>query len=48
MSNGYFLWLVIFGLAALCFFAIAAVVAIRGAADLKDLLRGTAKRAKEH
>ncbi len=51
MNNGSFLWLIIFGIAAACFFVIAAIVAFRGFRDLQDLLQETrqnsAKRSRK-
>ncbi|HTY38557.1 MAG TPA: hypothetical protein VMH23_15670 [Bacteroidota bacterium] len=39
MTTGSVLWLILFSLAALLFFGIALVVAIRGVSDVRDLLR---------
>lgn len=39
MTTGAIVWMVIFGLSAACFFGVAAVVAVLGVRDLKDLLR---------
>jgi len=44
MNSGALIWMIIFAACALCFFAVAAVVSIRGFGDLKELLRLT-KRA---
>jgi hypothetical protein len=44
MNTGTLVWMVIFAAAALCFFAVAAVVSVKGFGDLKELLRFT-KRA---
>jgi hypothetical protein len=44
MNTGTLIWMIIFAASALCFFAIAAVVTVRGFGDLKELLRLT-KRA---
>jgi hypothetical protein len=38
MSKGALFWLIVFGLATVCFFVIAGIVAIKGTEDLKDLL----------
>lgn len=43
MSNGTLFWLIVFAISALTFFAVAAVVTIKGASDLRDLLRPGAK-----
>lgn len=39
MTAGAMVWFVIFGMAALCFFGVAAVVSVLGIRDVKDLLR---------
>ena len=39
MNNVIIFWLIIFALSALVFFAIAAVVTVKGFADLRILLR---------
>jgi len=39
MTTGAIVWMVIFGLSAACFFGVAAVVAVLGVNDVKDLLR---------
>lgn len=39
MTTGAIVWMVIFGLAAACFFGVAAVVSVLGVRDVKDLLR---------
>ena len=44
MNKGALIWMIIFAVSALCFFVVAAVVSVRGFADLKELLRST-KRA---
>ena len=44
MNTGALVWLIIFAASALCFFAVAAVVTVKGFGDLKELLRFT-KRA---
>jgi len=38
MTTGALFWLVLFGVAALVFFGIALIVAIRGVSDLRYLL----------
>ncbi len=38
MSSAIVVWLVIFGIAALLFFGTAAVIAVLGAQDLRELL----------
>ena len=43
MNSGALVWIVLFFLAALCFFGIAAVVTVKGAYDLKDLLSGSSE-----
>lgn len=47
MTAGALFWLLLFGIAALVFFGIAAVVTIRGVGDLRDLLKSTVRRMKE-
>lgn len=39
MTPGSVIWLIVCALSALLFFGIAAVVAFKGVADLRDLLR---------
>jgi hypothetical protein len=39
VTAGAIAWLVVFGLSAACFFAVAAVVSVLGVRDIKDLLR---------
>ena len=39
MDRGAVVWLIIFALAAILFFGIAAVVAVKGLGDLQKLLR---------
>jgi len=39
MGKGSAVWLIIFALSAILFFTIAGVVAVKGMADLKKLLR---------
>ncbi len=38
MNGGALFWLIVFGVSALLFFAVALVVTIRGVGDLRDLL----------
>jgi hypothetical protein len=38
MSNAVIVWLVVFAVAALVFFGVAAVVSVKGFTDLLDLL----------
>jgi hypothetical protein len=47
MYNGAGVWLVIFALAALLFFVVATIVAVRGFTDLKKLLRHTKRSGRE-
>ena len=44
MNTGTLVWMLIFAASALCFFAVAAVVSVKGFGDLKDLLRLTKSR----
>jgi hypothetical protein len=39
MNTGAMLWFIIYAVATLLFFGIAAVVTVRGISELKDLLR---------
>jgi hypothetical protein len=39
MNRGTLIWMIIFAVSALVFFAVALVVSVKGVADLKDLLR---------
>jgi hypothetical protein len=39
MNSGSLFWIIIFALATACFFVVAAIVAVKGSSDLKDLLR---------
>jgi hypothetical protein len=43
MNNGTLFWILVFAVSALIFFAVAAVVAIKGVSDLRDLLRPPGK-----
>jgi hypothetical protein len=47
MTDGALFWLFLFGIAALVFFGIALVVAIRGVGDLRELLGSSKGRAKD-
>jgi len=47
MTDGALFWLILFGVAALVFFGIALVVAIRGVSDVRDLLGSSERRAKD-
>ena len=46
MDNASVVWLVIFALSAILFFAIAAVVAVNGLTDLKKLLRHSKRQGQ--
>jgi hypothetical protein len=46
MTSGAIFWLILFALSAMLFFAIAAVVAVRGAGDLRELLRKSSRRSQ--
>ena len=46
MTTGALFWLIIFGLFTVCFFVVAAIVAVKGSYDLKDLLRAHNKDPK--
>ncbi|MDQ3750579.1 MAG: hypothetical protein M3367_16415 [Acidobacteriota bacterium] len=39
MNSGVIIWLIIFALSAACFFVVAAIVTVKGLADLRALLR---------
>jgi hypothetical protein len=41
MNSGALVWMVLFALAAICFFVVAAIVAVKGMSDLRDLLSGS-------
>jgi hypothetical protein len=41
MRTGILLWLLIFAVSAAAFFIVAAIVAVNGLGDLRDLLRRT-------
>ena len=44
MNIAGIVWLVIFAIAAVTFFVVAAVVSVKGVGDLRHLLRGAQKR----
>lgn len=44
MNTAGIVWLVIFALSTLTFFAVAAVVSVKGLSDLRDLLGGIKRR----
>jgi hypothetical protein len=41
MNSGAIFWMILLVISALLFFGVAIVVAIRGARELKELLKGT-------
>jgi hypothetical protein len=47
MTGGGLFWLIMFGVSALLFFGIAAVVGVRGFFDLLDLLRPSDRVSQE-
>lgn len=47
MDNGAIIWLVIFAVSAAAFFVIAAIVAVKGFADLQNLLRHSKRHGHE-
>ena len=47
MSNAVIAWLVIFAVAALVFFAVSAVVSVKGFSDLLSLLRRTSRQDED-
>ena len=47
MRTGTLIWLIIFAISAATFFIVAAVVAVKGIGDLRDLLRPPDDRGKE-
>ena len=47
MNGGAFFWIIIFFLATACFFVVAAIVAVKGSNDLKDLLRDSKAGTEE-
>lgn len=46
MNNGVIIWLIIFALSAVSFFVIAAIVTVKGFADLRALLRHIPREGK--
>ena len=52
MNNAVIVWLLVFAVAALLFFGVAAVVSVKGFADLLDLLRNAGPKkdvgSKDH
>lgn len=46
MNNGVIIWLIVFALSAVCFFVIAAIVTVKGFADLRTLLRHSERKDK--
>ncbi len=46
MNKGVIFWLIIFALSAICFFVIAAIVTVKGLADLRALLRHSEREDK--
>ena len=46
MNDGSLIWMVVFAIAAAVFFGIAAIVAVKGFGDLKDLLRRSDRRSE--
>jgi hypothetical protein len=46
MNNGVIIWLVIFALSGASFFVIAAIVTVKGFADLQSLLRHSEREDK--
>ncbi len=46
MNNSVIIWLIIFALAAICFFVIAAIVTVKGFGDLGALLRHSEREDK--
>ncbi|MCA1603247.1 MAG: hypothetical protein LC776_16960 [Acidobacteria bacterium] len=47
MKTGTLLWMIIFAISAAAFFIVAAIVTIKGFADLRDLLRPPDERNHE-
>ena len=47
MSPGAIFWLIVLAISALLFFGVAAVVAIRGARELGELLQGTGSSPRD-
>lgn len=46
MNNGVIVWLIIFALSAAVFFVVAAIVTVKGLADLRALLQHSGRRNK--
>lgn len=38
MTNGILIWMILFGVFALIFFSIAAVVSVKGVSDIKEIM----------
>lgn len=38
MSSGVLIWVILFGIFAIIFFSIAAIVSVKGIADIKELM----------
>jgi hypothetical protein len=38
MTDGILIWMILFGVFALIFFSIAAVVAVKGVSDIKEIM----------
>ncbi len=47
MNSAALIWIIIFALATTCFFVVAAIVAVKGSSDLRDLLRDSKARIDE-
>jgi hypothetical protein len=47
MTAGAIFWVVVFGVSAFLFFAVALVVMVRGMGDLRELLRGSVRGRRE-
>lgn len=47
MNGGALFWIITFALSTACFFVVAAIVAVKGSSDLKDLLRDSKARTNE-
>lgn len=46
MSLSALLWIIIFSIAALLFFSTATIIAIKGAKDLRDLLKVSRRKVE--
>lgn len=44
MNTGMAIWMIVFAFFAFCFFAVAAVVTVRGWRDIRHLLHRTVKK----